>query len=281
MAVRIRETLTLLGLFFLPSRNRARTVYDLLGTHNSLAEQSHFINLGYWAEADSYDEAGAALAMELGTAAALTDDDEVLDVGCGFGDQDALWMESFGPKRLVALNITPSHVAEATRRFDDPRLTFQVGSATEMPFDDDSFDVIVGLESAFHFDTRADFIREAGRVVRSGGRIALADVVPTHAPSGPLGWAKAWFGGGLWQVPLANQHGLDVYQERLEAAGFTAVKVRDISEHVWGPFKAYAIKRVQDPEIRDRVHPMLRWIWGTPHSGTDDLQYVIITARRA
>lgn len=277
----VREWISVASLFLWPSRNRSRAVYELLGGHNSLAERSMYVNLGYWEHATTFDEACQALALRLGEAALLGAEDEVLDVGCGFGDQDQLFAEVFGPKSVVGLNITPSQVEVARQRVTAPRVRFEVGSATAMPFSEGSFDVVLGLESAFHFDPRSAFLHEAARVLRPGGRLALADVVPRVAPSGPLAWLGTWVGAALWQVPLANFHDLGTYERHLAEAGFVDVRVEDLSAHVFRPFKRYAMQRTQDPEVRARVHPFLRAVWGADHGRLDASAYLLITARRA
>lgn len=280
LALTLREWWGLAALFLWPTRNRSQAVYDLLGGHNSLAERSMYVNLGYWEHATTFDEAGAALARRLGQRAGLGPGDEVLDVGCGFGDQDGLYCDEFGPARLVGLNLTASQVEVARRRVQRAGLRFEVGSATAMPFPAASFDVVIGLESAFHFDPRSAFFAEAARVLRPGGRLALADVVPRQTPSGLRAWWMTWLGAGLWQVPLANFHDLDTYRAQLAAAGFVDVQVEDVSAHVFRPFKRYAARRVLDTEVRERVHPLLRALWGADHGQLDASAYLLITARR-
>jgi len=47
--------------------------------------------------------------------------DEVVDVGFGFADQDMLWMQRFAPRRITGLNATPSQVRIcAISIFDGP-----------------------------------------------------------------------------------------------------------------------------------------------------------------
>jgi SAM-dependent methyltransferase len=53
-----------------------------------------------------------------------------------------------------------------------------------MPVDADSVDVVIALECAFHFRTRQRFFREARRVLRPGGRLVTADIIPMPAAEG-------------------------------------------------------------------------------------------------
>ena len=61
-------------------------------------------NLGYWKESRTYPAACAEMATLLGAAAALAPEDDVLDVGFGFGDQDVHWIDVF------AVQIGRAHV---------------------------------------------------------------------------------------------------------------------------------------------------------------------------
>ena len=56
----------------------------------SQAEKPLWLNFGYWKTARTYPEACAALALRHAEAAALSPEDEVLDVGFGYAEQDLL-----------------------------------------------------------------------------------------------------------------------------------------------------------------------------------------------
>lgn len=94
----------------------------------------------------------------------------MLDVGFGYGDQDFKWLRERQVAKVYGLNITPHHVEAAQRRAQEEgladRTDFRLGSATELPFEDNTFDRVVALESAFHFYPRSAFFAEALRVLR-------------------------------------------------------------------------------------------------------------------
>lgn len=278
---RLSDAARVLGLLFSGGgrRDPAR-IYDFLSTHNNLAENSLYLNLGYWKNAKTYDAACEALAGLLGERAGLRRGDIVLDCGCGFGDQDHYWLQRFAPARITGINITQSQVSVAARRFPDPALTFMTADATRLPNPDQSCDKVLALESAFHFDPRDAFFHEARRVLKPGGTLALADVLVVLQPETHFARLVAKMGRSLWQTPECNAYGADVYRAKLEQAGFTDIKITLITEHVFKPFKSYARQRVLEDEIQQRVHPLLRKIWGGGHGGFNGMEYAIITAVR-
>ncbi len=262
-------------------------VYDLIGTA-SPTERGLYLNLGYWESAGDLDAASDALAMLVATAGRMGPDDTVLDCGFGFGDQDILWAERLSPQRIVGLNITASQVSTARERVSaaglDRVIDLRQGSATDMPIDDSSIDLVVSLESAFHYSTREDFFAEALRVLRPGGRLVTADILPM--PKAPdrstrirqrLSW---WLVASKFNIPPANVYGIAEYEQKLAAAGFEQAEVRSIRDQVYAPLHAYL---AANPSALERQHPLARLVaratLGRPAARVyAGLDYVLATA---
>ena len=97
----------------------------------------------------------------------------VLDVGCGTGTvlrrmADDCEINGFG------IDIGESMLAEA--RSKCPEMNFQISRCEKMPFDNQSFDVVVTCMAYHHFSDKEGFAKEAARVLKSGGSLYIADL---------------------------------------------------------------------------------------------------------
>src|SRR5689334_8401808 len=107
----VREYFLLMSLFVAPERYRARAFFEMRTERNRLAERTTYRNMGYWRDHPAtLDEACAAMVDLLGDAAQLGRDDRVLDVGCGFGEQDLRWLARCAPRHITGVDIVPAHV---------------------------------------------------------------------------------------------------------------------------------------------------------------------------
>jgi ubiquinone/menaquinone biosynthesis C-methylase UbiE len=278
------------ALLFNPRRKRADLLYELSSTDSYLTERTLYRNVGYWKDApQTLDDACEALARFAGEQLQLGPSDRLLDVGFGYGDQDLNWMDWFGPREIVGINITKSQIEHASRRVAQrglsDRIKYQLAGATEMPFDDNSFDKVVALESAFHFQTRAAFFAEAFRVLRPGGRLVTVDIAPLPYDDHPLlGRMLTSAGLYLWKTCKENIYGREVYEEKLRAVGFNA-RVESIRDQTLVPFSRYTLAELRKPERLRKMNYAVAFMLATPAEAVLDnpwnlmkLDYVVAVA---
>ena len=101
----------------------------------------------------------------------------LLDVGCGNGSLIGTVADRWPDVRATGLDLLPDRIDEA--RASVPDATFVVGSADELPFDDDAFDVATAITLMSSIPTEAmehGAAHELARVVRPGGWLVWYDL---------------------------------------------------------------------------------------------------------
>lgn len=277
-----------LKIFLNHKNNDSRNTYTFLSKESVLGKHSMYFNLGYWenASSDDYDLACEALANQLALKSGLGANDKILDVGFGFGDQDIYWKNKYKVAEIHGINITDTQVDIAAQRITTLGLQqvihLKKGDATCIEFPENTFDKVMSLESAFHYDTRETFFRESLRVLKPGGIIAIADIIPMET-SGI--WPKfyAYVTRSFWQIPSKNWVTASDYKNQIAKTGFTNIQMTSIREQVFKPFAQYTQKRLDDEDIKKRFNPLLRIFWkiSMPYFGKNTVfDYVIITAEK-
>jgi SAM-dependent methyltransferase len=104
----------------------------------------------------------------------------VLDIGCGTGTQAiAAWRRSQPGGSVTGVDISGKMLDAARRKARDAGLdiAFHHADMAELPFEEDRFDVVM-ITTVLHMVPQGrhrDCLREAGRVLRHGGRLLLID----------------------------------------------------------------------------------------------------------
>ena len=175
---------------------------------------------------DQFHTRGFAATAELADLAGITADMSVLDVGSGLGGPARFLAATHGC-RVTGLDLSEQFV-DAARYLTDrtgqsDRVSFQTGSALELPFHGGCFDAVLLQHVAMNISDRARLYGEIRRVLKPGGRFACFDVVLRgDEPHYPLPWARTPATSFLWTAAATR--------EAIEPAGFRALTWQDDTE---------------------------------------------------
>ena len=116
-------------------------------------------------------------------AASPSKENWVLDIGSGPGIVATALAEY--SKSVTAFDITPSMIEAAKKRSSElgiENIEFKVGRAENLPFEEDSFDIVVTRLTTHHFPEPELVLKEIRRVVKPGGRVVFADITSSENP---------------------------------------------------------------------------------------------------
>jgi SAM-dependent methyltransferase len=159
-------------------------------------------------------DAFAGVGYHLGLARLLPGE-RVLDLGSGSGmDVFAAAAQVGAGGSVTGVDITPEQLARSERLRRDGHVSFRRARIEELPFDDGSFDAVISNGVINLSPDKRRAFAEAARVLRPGGRLALADIVTERQIA-----ARTTCQADLWAACIAGASQSDLYRQDIASAG--------------------------------------------------------------
>jgi len=180
--------------------------------------------LGY--SEDEVEAAAAELSLGCGNPKAIADleaGETVLDLGSGGGFDSFLAADAIGEAgRVIGVDMTPEMIETARENAetdDADNVEFRLGGIEHLPVADRSVDVIISNCVVNLSPEKPQVFREAYRVLRPGGRVAISDVVLTaDRPALEVDPSSV-------AACVAGAATVPALEEMLSAAGFVGIEV--------------------------------------------------------
>ncbi|KAF3976972.1 MAG: methyltransferase domain-containing protein [Methylococcales symbiont of Iophon sp. n. MRB-2018] len=214
--------------------------------HENLA-----LHYGYWDDqTTSHHQALINKNQLLYDLAKISADDHVLDAGCGIGGS-AIWMAKHHNNRVTAITISKQQVKHAQQHAKRQKvadnINFEVADFCATHFEDESFDIVWGLESVCHALNKGDFLKEAYRLLLPGGKIIVCDGYLQRNAFNDDEWQDIVTCLNGWAVP--NLCLRKIFTESLEKNNFQEIVYTDITAETL-PSADYMLK------VANRLKPV-------------------------
>jgi ubiquinone/menaquinone biosynthesis C-methylase UbiE len=187
----------------------------------------HKIKVNYEHLAPGYDERYSLPAEEeargkaLLTLAAQDKARRILEVGCGTGH----WLKGLAGLAVDRYGLDLSEGMLRKAAANDPQIHLARGSAIDLPYAENCFDLVYCVDAIHHFGDAYRFIEQAYRVLRTGGRIAIFGNDP-H--SGDVSWYGYDYFDSTRETDLKRFTPHSVLIKWMREAGFSKVEAQTI-----------------------------------------------------
>ncbi len=214
------------------------------------SKNNRSVHFGYYdEEIQTHSEALLNLNKVLAEKAGIVEGDTILDAGCGQGGS-AIWLVKNFNVHVEGITLVPHQVEKANRfarknKIED-KVAFTVQDYTQTNFPDETFSVIWACESVCHAMHKADFYKEAFRILKPGGRIVCVDYIRKERPLSNTGekllhdWLDGW---SIMDIDTKKEHETNAYN-----VGFSEIEIEDITMFT-------------RPSLR-HLHSMASKLWG-------------------
>ena len=133
--------------------------------------------------------------------------ENILEASCGHGGGAVYLARTFQPQSYTGLDLNPAGIRFCRQQHCVDGLDFVQGDAENLPFQNESYDVVLNVEASHCYPDLPRFLAEVARVLRPGGHFLYADL---RFRDGLAEWESA-----LAAAPLKIEHTRNINAEVL------------------------------------------------------------------
>lgn len=195
------------------------------GTSTKTSFREMAFKLGYSAEEILSLPADLDFVLGCGNPLAvafLKPGETVLDLGSGAGFDCFIAAEKVGPQgHVIGVDMTPEMVERARGNIQErENVEFRLGEIEHLPIADATVDIIMSNCVINLSPEKAQVFRDAFRVLKPGGRLALSDVVRTQSFAG-----TRWEGNSHLSQCISGSASVEELETMLTDAGFENIRI--------------------------------------------------------
>ena len=105
---------------------------------------------------------------------------KVLEIGSGRGGGASMVKKYHNPETITGVDFSTSAVKRCNRNNKSDGIAFVVGDAENLPFNNDSFDAVINVESSHCYESMNRFLGEVKKVLKPGGYFLFTDFREPH-----------------------------------------------------------------------------------------------------
>jgi tocopherol O-methyltransferase len=217
------------------------------------------LHYGLWEEGtNDFVTALGNTNKKMAALAKVTEGAKVLDAGCGVGGA-AIYLAKNLKANCIGITLSEEQKVDAIRYASENNVSslvdFQIQDYLNTTFEDNTFDVVWACESMTSAPSKYEFLQEASRILKPGGRIVvsdyfLAESVKREEHKIILDWEKSWALG-----PMCSVHELETFGKDFN---LKLTKNKNFSEQILPSakrmYKSY-LYGLLPSEIYNLIHP--------------------------
>jgi ubiquinone/menaquinone biosynthesis C-methylase UbiE len=212
-------------------------------------QEGGYLSFGYWTdEIIDYHQAVVALINRILKFEKPLNSGMVLNVACGYGSETLKIYEKICPEKIIAIDITESHIEYAKIQIRSlnlsDRIHFEKMDACKLSFPPNSFDYVIGIEGPAHFNTRAIFLKKAYEVLKPNGILLLSDIIVDNIETEKNLYNRIIgnFCAKHWYMPKNNWMSIEEMKVLLNEIGFIIDTAESVGRNVYPGFSHYNLK---------------------------------------